>query len=226
MVNPKIPARLVLPLIIGLILLGGITTFVVAKNASAPYQALENTDTQEQGNFVLRAFLKLIGKDTKTLNTNSLPYSADNTEGDNCPSPNTWAIIITPEQINKEIDNIDKYEFRGFRIKGGEVTLGDNLLEATVDIGEDRKIYLKLVLTDKYINGGRDFEVEEIRSVGSNDVSKIELLAIKTTLNNADLIMWNYIDPEYKRMFQFVEIHPNQIYVSLYTSEYLNCKDE
>ena len=171
MVNPKIPARLVLPLIIGLILLGGITTFVVAKNASAPYQALENTDTQEQGNFVLRAFLKLIGKDTKTLNTNSLPYSADNTEGDNCPSPNTWSVVITPEQINKQIGNIDQYEFRGYSIKDGEVILGNNSLEATIDLGDERKIYLKLVLTDLYMTGGRDFEVAEIRSVGGIEIA-------------------------------------------------------
>lgn len=139
-------------------------------------------------------------------------------------NPKTEVYSLTENQINKILNDDVNFEALGYRLEGGEVNLGDNRLDANIKLGNNREVAVTLVLSDTYEDGGKNFAVEKVESVGSNKLTSFEIQALKTVLSNVNNFIWNYIPPEYKEMFVYMQIFENsRIDVHLRNEGYLKC---
>lgn len=190
---------------------GAVVTYQVAENSSEPNLIKSAVDKVENSFF----------KPVNLVAPDEVEKSEIDPNVENCPKPNTWVYVITQSQINDYLKKgMSRLEYANYKMEGGEVKMGNNSLTATINLNNKKSIFLTLKLNAD----GRDFVVEEIRSVGENTLSSLELTAIKFALNNADKIVWSYVDPYYKESFKNVSIHENyKMDVAFYTSEYLNC---
>lgn len=196
MTNEKGIAPLLIPLIIAIVGVTGVTTYTATNGfKESPFATLSQSPKNNQ---------RLENKESsKKLE---------------CPKPNTWVYTVTENKINEYLKN--KYEYKGYKLESGNVSLGNNSASANLNLNDNRGLYIKVSLNEK----GNDFRVDELSSTGANKISKTELAAIKILLDNADKVIWAYTPDNYKEMFKNVSItENNKVEVFFYTQEYLDC---
>ncbi len=223
-------------LLLLLVTVAGAGTLVTYKEVES--QSQNNTSTPLVQN--VKEFLQnseVILNNNRLKNNNSDQSDPESEEAENnkiaesrnCAKPYQWSTTISQDRINGYLQNgLPGYEFSGYSIEGGKINLKDNGLMATIELNNNKAFYAELKLKDSK----KDFDVVKLESTGGNSMNKAELAVIRVALNNADKLVWKYVDDYYKKAFVSIDIFEayqedyNRIELMFYTREYLECIGE